>query len=140
MQPVLTRCPLCAEPTFVEKVRCTACASALEGRFTLDWPGSLSREQLSFVKVFLTARGKIKDVEEALGISYPTVVARLDEVVAAIAEGKPAPAAPPQPQSRARAHVHSPPPQSAAQRKQILDDLAAGTIDADEAAKRLRNT
>jgi hypothetical protein len=136
MQPVLTRCPLCAEPTFVEKVRCTGCATALEGRFTLDWPGTLTREQLAFVKVFLTARGKIKDVEEALGISYPTVVARLDEAVASIAEGKPAPAPPPPQPARPRAAA---PDASAARRKQILDDLADGSIDADEAAKRLRN-
>ena len=132
MQPVLSRCPLCAEATFVEKVRCTGCATALEGRFTLDWPGSLTREQLAFVKVFVTARGKIKDVEEALGISYPTVVSRLDEVVAAVTAGKPAPA-PVAPAPRAA------PPASANRRKQILDDLAAGTIDADEAARRLRN-
>lgn len=139
MQPVLTRCPVCAEATFVEKVRCTGCATALEGRFTLDWPGFLTREQLAFVKVFLAARGKIKDVEEALGISYPTVVARLDEVVAAVAEGKAAPAAPsPAPKSRAAASTAAPP--SAARRKQILDELAAGTIDADEAARRLRSS
>jgi hypothetical protein len=140
MQPVLSRCPLCTEATYVEKVRCTGCGSALEGRFTLDWPGSLTREQLAFVKVFLAARGKIKDVEEALGISYPTVVARLDEVVQAVAEGKPAPVPAPAP-SRARAPSPGPGPGPRLdRRKEILDELAAGAIDAEEAARRLRST
>jgi len=136
MQQVPCRCPLCSEPTFVERVRCEGCGTALEGRFTLDWMGTLTREQLAFVKVFLGCRGKIKDVEEALGISYPTVVSRLDEVVAAVAGGKVAPAPPP----AARAGPASAPAVRADRRKQILDDLGSGAIDADEAARRLRNS
>src|SRR4051812_6464170 len=82
--PVPSQCPVCSRALYVEKVRCGACGSAVEGRFLLDWPSRLSREQLGFVKVFVTCAGKIKDVEEALGISYPTVVSRLDEVIAAV--------------------------------------------------------
>ena len=120
---VPTRCPICAQATFVERVRCDTCATAVEGRFTLGWVRHLSPEQLAFVRVFLTSRGKIKDVEQALGLSYPTVVSRLDDIVAAIQ----APVAP----------ASAPPSES---RKQILDDLAAGLIDADEATRRLRQT
>jgi hypothetical protein len=69
----------------------------------------------------MLCRGKIKDVEERLGISYPTVVARLNEVVQAMGfEVRPDEA------------------EAAGRRQQILDDLAAGTIDAAEAARRLR--
>src|SRR5882762_8122823 len=78
------QCPVCTQALYVERVRCGACGSAVEGRFSLDWPSRLSREQLGFVKVFVTCGGKIKDVEQALGISYPTVVSRLDEVIAAV--------------------------------------------------------
>ncbi|HUB08660.1 MAG TPA: DUF2089 domain-containing protein [Myxococcales bacterium] len=115
------RCPFCSGPTLVEKVRCRSCGTAVEGRFSLDWLEAVSREQLSFIKVFLTCRGKIKDVEQALGISYPTVVSRLDDLVAAIGGTPPPPGG-------ARA----------AQREKILDDLQAGAIDADEAARLLR--
>jgi hypothetical protein len=41
----------------------------------------LSGEQTAFVEVFLSCRGNIKEVEKALGISYPTVRSRLDEVL-----------------------------------------------------------
>lgn len=101
----------------IERMRCESCGTAVEGRFDLEWPSQLSKEQLSFVKVFLLSRGKIKDVEHALGISYPTVVSRLDEVVARLA---------PQPEPL-RAH-----------RLKILERLAAGAIDLDEAERLLR--
>lgn len=115
----------------MERVRCGACDTAVEGRFTAGWVQGLSPEQLAFVRVFLSCRGKIKDVEQALGLSYPTVVSRLDAVVAALGEDVP-PAPPPPPSS-------SPHPSRGGQRRaQILDDLAAGLIDADEAARRLK--
>lgn len=118
-----TRCPLCAGAVTVERVACGSCGSAVEGRFELSWPGRLSREQLAFVKVFLGCRGKIKDVEQALGLSYPTVVSRLDDVVAAIGapERTAAPVTPPR-------------------RLEVLDALASGQIDVDEAERRLRRT
>jgi hypothetical protein len=123
LHPLPTRCPVCEGPTHVERVRCGACQSAVEGAFTLDWVGTLSKEQLAFVRVFLTARGKIKDVEQALGLSYPTVVARLDDVVTAITG-----AAPPRP-----------PAPPAVDRHAVLDALSAGTIDVDEAERLLRH-
>ena len=88
--------------------------------------GRLSREQLDFVEVFLNARGKIKDVEAALGISYPTVVSRLEQVVAAL--GAPAP--------RAGAGAASEP--AGDDTDDVLDALARGAISADEAAARIR--
>ena len=131
---VLTRCPVCGGGTSVEKVRCGDCGVAVEGRFALGWPGQLGVEQLAFVRVFLECRGKIKDVEQALGLSYPTVVARLDEVVEAIQSGhRPAPRVRPPPRPPAA-------PGDERRRQQILDDLASGAIDVDEAARRLRET
>jgi hypothetical protein len=102
----------------IERVRCERCHTALEGAFGLDWLAGLSAEQLNFVKVFLTCRGKIKDVEQALGISYPTVVSRLDDVVVAIGG-----AAAPRP---------------APSRLEVLEQLSRGELDVDEAERRLR--
>jgi hypothetical protein len=45
---------------------------------------ALTAEQVQFVETFMKCKGKIKDVEGELGISYPTVVARLNEVVRAM--------------------------------------------------------
>jgi hypothetical protein len=106
-------------------VRCQACACALEGQFGLDWVGALSGDQLQFVKVFLNSRGKIKDVEQALGLSYPTVVSRLDAVVEAIGGG------------RVSAEARAPAP-STPQRLEVLEQLANGTLDVDAAEALLR--
>ncbi|MGV3624364.1 MAG: DUF2089 domain-containing protein [Archangium sp.] len=118
-RPLPTRCPLCAGRVHVEKIRCEACNCAVEGQFGLDWLGTLSPEHLAFVKVFLIARGKIKDVEQALGISYPTVVSRLEDVVAALGA------------SRAE-------PEASARSLDVLEELASGDIDINEAERRLR--
>jgi hypothetical protein len=71
--------------------------------------------------VFIRCRGKIKDVEEELGISYPTVVGRLNEVVQAMGF-----------------EVRHEDADLAGRRQQILDELAAGSVTAAEAASRLR--
>jgi hypothetical protein len=44
----------------------------------------LTSEQLHFVEVFLRCEGKMTRVQEELGISYPTVRSRLDEVIRAL--------------------------------------------------------
>ena len=106
----------------IERLRCEACSTAVEGRFALDWTSQLSREHLAFVKVFMTCRGKIKDVEQALGISYPTVVSRLDDVVARLA---PAPERSSETETR--------------RRLKILEQLSAGEIALDEAERLLRD-
>jgi hypothetical protein len=113
------QCPVCTRALYVERVRCSTCGSAVEGRFGLDWPARLTREQLNFVKVFVTCGGKIKDVEQALGVSYPTVVSRLDEVMAAVSQEPLAPSAP-------------------RSRRDVLEQLARGEVDAREAERLLK--
>jgi hypothetical protein len=78
---VLGQCPVCGEAMEVVRLHCPSCQTAVEGRFSIDRYARLSREQLQFLEAFLRARGVIKDVEEALGISYPTVRGRLDELL-----------------------------------------------------------
>ena len=118
---VLTRCPVCGDDLRIVRLECPACGSALQGNFSLGRLAWLTREQLQFVEVFIRCRGKIKDVEEELGISYPTVVARLNEVVQAMGF-----------------EVRQEDADAAGKRQQILDELAAGSLTASEAASRLR--
>jgi hypothetical protein len=118
---VLTRCPVCGDDLHIVRLECPACGSALQGNFTLGRLARLSREQLQFVETFIRCRGKIKDVEEELGISYPTVVARLNEVVQAMGF-----------------EVRQEDADLASRRQQILDELASGKLTAADAASRLR--
>jgi hypothetical protein len=75
-------CPMCRSTLTVKSLYCPGCSIKIEGNFALPKILSLSDDQLEFVEVFLRARGNIKEVERELGISYPTVRARLDEIVA----------------------------------------------------------
>jgi hypothetical protein len=119
-------CPACGHSLDVLRLGCSACGTAVEGRFGLGRLGRLSRAQLEFVEVFLDCRGKIKDVEQVLGISYPTVVARLDEVVAAM-----------EPAARAADVAGTKQPERS-RRTEILEALERGELTAAEAATRLR--
>ena len=104
----------------VRRLECSSCGIAVEGHFDTGPIARLAGEQLSFVEAFLRARGKNKDVDEELGTSYPTGVERLNEVLSTMGF---------EPQDETR---------EAERRQKILDDLAAGRLDAAEAAELLR--
>jgi hypothetical protein len=82
--PVIGRCPVCGDELAVTRLQCGTCATQIEGRFGLGRFQRLSAEQLAFLEVFVKNRGIIKDVEAELGISYPTVRARQDDVLSAM--------------------------------------------------------
>ncbi len=129
MHPVPTQCPVCGEEPRVTRLHCDGCGTAIEGVFSLGPWQRLNRDQLAFAEVFVKRRGKIKDVEDELGVSYPTVVARLNELLAAM--GFDSAGAPPAEEGETNGR--------GPQRQQILDELAAGTITAAAAAQRLRD-
>lgn len=84
MNPLPGRCPVCANALTVTRLQCGHCGTGIDGAFGLGRLQALSAEQVQFVETFMKCKGKIKDVEGELGISYPTVVARLNEVVRAM--------------------------------------------------------
>jgi len=80
----ISRCPVCDGHLEPVKLRCTSCEVAVEGQFPVSRLALLASDQQQFVEAFLVARGNIKEVERELGISYPTVRKRLDEVIQAL--------------------------------------------------------
>lgn len=119
------RCPVCGEPLRAVRLYCPACATALEGRFRLCRFCLLSQEQRDFVEIFLRARGNLREVERELGISYPTVRARLEAVLTALG-------IPP-----ARAGDEEEQAERVRRRQEVLDALEKGKITAEEAARLL---
>jgi hypothetical protein len=122
MYPVIHECPVCHEPLAVTRLHCRNCDTHVEGQFTLGRFHGLSPEQIRFAETFLRCEGKINRVEEELNISYPTVRARLHELIRAMGY---------------EVKEDEPPARKMVDRKAILEELASGTISADEAAKRL---
>ena len=123
MNQVLGRCPVCGEELSVTRLECPSCATALEGHFTLGRFYHLSPEQLRFAETFIKCEGKINRVEEELGISYPTVRNRLQEVIRALGN----------PVEEEQTERPSP-----GRRREILSQLSQGEISAEEAARLLR--
>ena len=84
----------------------------------------LAPAQLDFVEVFIKNRGVIRDVERELGISYPTVRARLDDVVAALGY-------------QVRTSAAEEDTGGTPTRRTILEDLKAGKITPEQARDAL---
>ena len=131
-QPMPNKCPLCSGSLEVTEASCLDCQVQMRGHFTLAPYRNLDAEQIKFLETFLRCRGVIRDMEAALGISYPTVRARLDALLSALgfadgpyAEPPPAPA----PLTAA---------QKAAKRKEILTAIENGTLDADAGLNALQ--
>ncbi len=119
-------CPVCDGFLAITRLHCDRCGTSIEGRFQVSRLGSLSREQQSFVEVFLKCRGNIKEVERELGISYPTVRGRLEAAIEALGY-RPGPDAPEEEQGNNR-------------RKEILEALARGEVTSEEAIRALKQT
>ncbi|MBU3173614.1 DUF2089 domain-containing protein [Clostridium estertheticum] len=81
---IITQCPVCSSKLTVIKLKCKKCDTVIENDFELSKFSYLTMEQLSFVEVFIKCRGNIKDVEKELGISYPTVRGKLEDLIASL--------------------------------------------------------
>ncbi|AGT42932.1 DUF2089 domain-containing protein [Treponema pedis] len=84
MAEVMGKCPVCGGEFTVSKLHCKACNSSLVGEFELCEFCKLTKEQKYFVKMFLKNRGNIRDMEKELGISYPTVRNKIEEINCAL--------------------------------------------------------
>lgn len=120
--PVFGRCPVCSGKLEVTGLHCPQCDTTIQGHYALTRFHQLTAEQLAFVETFVRCEGRINRVEEELGISYPTVRNRLNEVLVAL--GYKASEEPPAP--------------TGDQRRAILDRLAAGELSVAEAIELLR--
>ncbi|WP_029420909.1 DUF2089 domain-containing protein [Alicyclobacillus macrosporangiidus] len=121
--PMPTRCPACQTAMQVTELTCPQCDTKVQGTFTAPALFQLSPEQAQFVEVFLRCRGNFKEVERELKISYPTVRARLDQVIQALGY-TPAPEVAP---ADAWAEVG-----------EVLDALGSGELTFEEALQRLK--
>lgn len=84
---VISTCPVCSGELAVTRLRCSSCGTTLEGEFSVGRFARLSRDQTALLESFLRSRGNLRDIERELGISYPTVRARVEALVRALGFG-----------------------------------------------------
>lgn len=78
---MITVCPNCGSELHVTGLKCPDCGTAITGDFPMDELFKLAPEQLDFVKLFLKKRGNLSEVQKELGLSYPTVRSRLENIL-----------------------------------------------------------
>jgi hypothetical protein len=99
----------------IARLRCSECGTQIDTQLGIPPFFALPEDLQHFVRVFLGCRGNIREVEKALGISYPTVCKRLElvnEILASVLEP--------------------------VDRNQVLERLERGEISAKEAVRLLR--
>jgi hypothetical protein len=121
MRRTPTQCPVCDLPLSISELRCRGCGTTLRGEFTLSRCSfcNLPPEQLKFLELFLRCRGNLRELERTLGLSYPTVRARLDGLLASLG------------------YTATESADTADQRREILEALEAGSLTPDEAIAQL---
>ncbi|MEZ4632979.1 MAG: DUF2089 domain-containing protein [Deinococcales bacterium] len=126
LHPMPTHCPVTGEPLEITRLEGPNSHIILEGRFKPNEFALLSGEQLDFLRIFLKLRGNLKEVERFLGISYPTVRLRFEQLLQHLSY-----------ESVEESQAKN--PQSELTRQQILSALEKGELSAEEAAKQLRS-
>ncbi|MEY2419238.1 MAG: hypothetical protein QOG90_1918 [Actinomycetota bacterium] len=112
-------CPVCGERLALTRLSCQECGTELSGVFGACDFCALGEEDREVLRVFLSSRGNMKDVERHLGVSYPTARSRFDALLGRLGL---APAAEPVPEP------------SRAERLEVLEKLARGEVDVDAAS------
>lgn len=156
---ILEECPTCGGGLEVMEVQCTRCDTQVRARYSPGAFSRLSEEQSTFLRIFVTSRGNLSEVEKRLGVSYPTVRAKLDEVIARLeAADTPPPARRPeqglsgelhrivreaiqsfeQPAAETAPAAPQGEPNIASDRRAILDAVARGEISAADGMERIR--
>ncbi len=72
----------------MKRLRCEACETEVEGLFALPALASLGPDDQEFIVEFIKASGSLKEMAVLLGVSYPTVRNRLDEVIEKLKRGQ----------------------------------------------------
>jgi hypothetical protein len=135
MIKIFEQCPACGGPLVITECRCANCQLQLRGEFKLGSFSTLSEDQLAFVRVFMRARGNLSEVEKVLGVSYPTIRNKLDEINKALDRGE-SNSEPSYDQKDAESSESAPPDET---RRALLQQVADGKLSAIEAVEKLRN-
>lgn len=115
------KCFVCGNELSITEIQCHRCETTIRGEFEPCKFCKLTEPQKTFIEVFIKNRGNIKEIERELGISYPTVRNKLDEVIGALG-------------------YQVDPVRNNVNRKEVLEKLSRGEITKDEALRLLNDT
>jgi len=114
-------CPVCSHKLALTRLSCPSCSTELSGAFEACEFCVLTNEDRDVLRVFLASRGNMKDLERHLGVSYPTARARFDALLGKLG-------------------IEKQGSQPALSRMELMEQVASGEIDVNEALSRLESS
>ncbi|CAN5747761.1 DUF2089 domain-containing protein [soil metagenome] len=125
MATPVEQCVSCGGQLEIRELHCRECDITIRGHFPMESQGPFARltdDQLAFLHLFVTSRGNMSDVERSLGVSYPTVRAKLDDLITALEPGE---------------ERSSPQPATSLNRSEVMERVSRGELSVDEAMAML---
>jgi hypothetical protein len=119
MPIIPTSCPICHDSLTITRLYCAACGTTIEGNFQSGGWAGLLPEQLTFLEAFIRCEGKLNRMEKEIGLSYPTLRNRLTEIIRRMGFEPGGGDAPEE------------------TRRKVLEEVAAGSLSAQDALRRL---
>lgn len=113
----MIECPVCQNHLLISRLKCQGCGVVLEGNFNLPRLARLKPEQRGLAEQMILCGGNLKELAAEIGISYPTLRRRVDELIAAVNQMK---------------------EDDAGLVGSILDGMEKGTIPAEEGIRKIR--
>ena len=110
-------CVTCHSALEAERLRCTTCGLAYEGRFEQPRLARLGPAEQDLAERVLLAAGNLKEVAGAIEVSYPTLRKRLDALIL---------------------RLHALRDADEARTRALLDEVEAGTRSVEEAARLIK--
>lgn len=136
MLKLFEKCPACGGPIVITECKCPNCQLVMRGEFAPGQFSALSEDQFTFIRAFLRVRGNLSELEKVLGISYPTIRNKLDEINQSLEQADTQTA---NHQNEAAALSETRAQANDNERQAILQQVSAGNINASEALQLLRN-
>jgi hypothetical protein len=113
LHPLITQDPVNGDELIVTRLEGRRSGIVIEGKFSLDWMGRLTPQQLTFVGLLVKHRGNIQRLAAELNVAYNTARNHLDEIVAVL--------------------EYPPEYEGASERSNVLEQLSKGEISFEDA-------
>lgn len=122
-----TQCPACRGRLYPKLLCCADCGLEVSTRYGGNEFADLEPGDLHLLRIFVVCEGRIRDMESALGVSYPTVKSRLAALRERLGLASDA--------GKDKPKQAKPEPTTA---REVLGQLADGTLTYDEALPKIR--
>ena len=139
MRKILESCPSCGGPLTITEVRCDSCDTQVRSHYQPCPFCRLSPEQMNFTLLFVQSRGNLSEMEKSLGVSYPTIRGKLEEIIRVVSATPSVSAAPVVAPAQPPAALDRP-AQGADRRREILSQIASGKLSAADGLAALRES